>query len=162
MKMNRRNVLLGLGTVVAGGGAALGTGAFSSVEANRTVSIQVAEDDSAFLSLTPSADSDFVDTDGDGAIRFNLQQFDNGINVNSDLTIEDAFSIGNESGQNLDVELDVTDDDESDVSIAFDPGPSYEIDDGESEDDIDMTISTGSEDGTFNITLTVIVTERST
>lgn len=46
---------MGLGTIVAGGGAALGTGAFSSVEADRTATISVADDANGFLSIEPSS-----------------------------------------------------------------------------------------------------------
>lgn len=56
MNMNRRNVLFGLGAIVAGGGAALGTGAFSSVEAQRSASISTAGDASAFLGLEAHPD----------------------------------------------------------------------------------------------------------
>ena len=42
--MKRRTILLGLGTAIAGGGAVLGTGAFTTVEADRSVSVNVAED----------------------------------------------------------------------------------------------------------------------
>jgi hypothetical protein len=48
---NRRNVLIGLGGLVAAGGAALGTGAFTTVTAERTVNIQTTGDASAFLAL---------------------------------------------------------------------------------------------------------------
>ncbi|WP_226004493.1 hypothetical protein [Natrinema salinisoli] len=41
MKMNRRNVVVGLGTIVAGGGAALGSGAFSTASADRTLDVNV-------------------------------------------------------------------------------------------------------------------------
>lgn len=41
MKMNRRNVVAGLGTVVAGGGLALGSGAFSTAEASRELEVNV-------------------------------------------------------------------------------------------------------------------------
>jgi len=51
MRMNRRNVLLGLGAIVAGGGATLGTGAFSSVSAQRSATIETAGDASAFLGI---------------------------------------------------------------------------------------------------------------
>ncbi|QCC59121.1 hypothetical protein DVR14_10980 [Natrinema thermotolerans] len=47
--MNRRNVLLGLGTIVAGGGAALGSGAFSQAEAQRSVSVSLEGDSSGLL-----------------------------------------------------------------------------------------------------------------
>ncbi|MFD1563215.1 hypothetical protein ACFR99_06615 [Haloarchaeobius amylolyticus] len=49
--MNRRNVLLGLGAVVAGGSATLGTGAFSSVDAQRSATIRTVGDAAAFLGI---------------------------------------------------------------------------------------------------------------
>jgi hypothetical protein len=41
MKLSRRNVLAGLGGLAVGGGALLGSGAFSSVEASRDVEVNV-------------------------------------------------------------------------------------------------------------------------
>lgn len=41
---NRRSVLIGLGAIVAGGGAALGSGAFSTAEANRSLDVNVVTD----------------------------------------------------------------------------------------------------------------------
>ncbi|MFC7072059.1 hypothetical protein ACFQJ7_04120 [Halovenus rubra] len=41
MKMNRRNVLTGLGGLAIGGGALVGSGAFTSVEAERDVEVNV-------------------------------------------------------------------------------------------------------------------------
>jgi hypothetical protein len=52
MKMNRRQALIGIGTLAVGSGAALGSGAFTSVEANRTVDVQTEGDASAYLQLT--------------------------------------------------------------------------------------------------------------
>jgi hypothetical protein len=54
--MNRRQALIGIGSLAVGSGAALGSGAFTSVEADRDVSIETAGDDSAYLTL-----------DGDGS-----------------------------------------------------------------------------------------------
>ena len=51
---SRRSVLVGLGGLVAGGGALIGTGAFTTVEAERTVNVQTAGDASAFLGLEPA------------------------------------------------------------------------------------------------------------
>jgi hypothetical protein len=66
MPANRRRFLIGLGTLAAGGAAVLGTDAFSSVDAERTASIQVAGDASALLELAPApAGSEYVEiTDG--------------------------------------------------------------------------------------------------
>jgi len=63
MAMNRRNVLIGLGAVAAGGGAAIGTGAFSQVEASRTVSASTTGDGGAYVSFT-NTDGAYVDTSG--------------------------------------------------------------------------------------------------
>lgn len=51
--MERRKFLVGVGGVAAGGAALLGTGAFSRVESQRAVTIQVAEDPDAYLGLKP-------------------------------------------------------------------------------------------------------------
>lgn len=70
MKLNRRNALIGLGAVATGGGALFGSGAFSTVDANRTVSISQTGDASALLGLGPGdgatgiVGSEFNNTDG--------------------------------------------------------------------------------------------------
>ena len=53
MPMERRKFLIGTGALAAGGAAALGSGAFSRVESQRQVSIEVAEDPNAYLGLKP-------------------------------------------------------------------------------------------------------------
>lgn len=55
--MKRRKFLIGAGSLVATSAAAIGTGAFSSVSADRSVSVNTADDDSAFLQLEPIADN---------------------------------------------------------------------------------------------------------
>jgi hypothetical protein len=52
--MKRRSFVAGLGAAVAGSGALVSTGAFSSVEADRTVSIALASEDNSFLGVKPS------------------------------------------------------------------------------------------------------------
>ena len=49
--MKRRQFALGLGTIAAGSAAAVGSGAFTSVEADRTISAEVEQDSDAFLEL---------------------------------------------------------------------------------------------------------------
>lgn len=67
--MNRRRFTIGLGTLAAGSAAAVGTGAFTSVEANRGVSVEVAGDGEAFLGI--SSDSEYV-SDGDDVFFIDL------------------------------------------------------------------------------------------
>ncbi|PCR92729.1 hypothetical protein CP557_13165 [Natrinema ejinorense] len=80
-------MLVGLGAIVASGGAALGTGAFSSVEADRTVSVAVAGDRSGALGLD--------DEDVDGNAYTDASSITSG-------TLELTFdSLGDSSGLNL-------------------------------------------------------------
>lgn len=66
----RRTTTLGLGAMLAGAGTVLGTGAFSSVEAQRSVSLSTAGDADAFLAFEV-IDDDYVDLDN-GMIAFEL------------------------------------------------------------------------------------------
>lgn len=66
--MRRRRFLAGVGGLTAAGGAALGTGAFTSVEAERSVSIGVADDSRAFLRME-SLVKDGVNDDPTGRSR---------------------------------------------------------------------------------------------
>lgn len=54
--MKRREYLIGITGVVSSSGVALGTGAFTSSEVKRTVTVEVEDDDDAYLSLDPSSD----------------------------------------------------------------------------------------------------------
>ncbi|WP_336038251.1 hypothetical protein [Halobacterium yunchengense] len=49
--MQRRNVLAAVGSLAATSAAAIGTGAFTSVSANRSLSVEVADDADALLGL---------------------------------------------------------------------------------------------------------------
>ncbi|WMT06074.1 hypothetical protein NP511_11835 [Natrinema thermotolerans] len=102
MRMNRRNVLVGLGTIVAGGGAALGTGAFSSVEAERTVTVETAGDANAFLGL----DADNAYDVGGDTVQLNLGSGENdaggdGLNINAVTKWQPMLAIQNNGTQNV-------------------------------------------------------------
>lgn len=103
--MNRRNVLLGLGTVVAGGGAALGTGAFSQIEADRTASISVASDSTALLTLGGDTTSQLInETDGTLGI-------DQGnINLEAKTTVGQGIDITNNGGQEVSISVSLNTD----------------------------------------------------
>lgn len=98
MKLNRRNALIGLGAIATGGGALFGSGAFSSVEANREVTIGVTGDSSANLAL--SANNTNIANDSGGSA--NNQVGIDGSSFNPDATTEydDAIDIvNNASGE---------------------------------------------------------------
>lgn len=135
MKMNRRNVLVGLGTVVAGGGAALGTGAFSSVEAERTVDVKIADGDSNALLALAAQNSDYVTDEGDGdTLKIELPD----INPDATTTIDNAFSITNHSGedvnQNMKIWAEADNEDAHQVGkggiVQFNVGDTKNVEDG--------------------------------
>ena len=101
---NRRSVLIGLGGLVAGGGALLGTGAFTTVEAERTVNVQTAGDASAFLGLTPARDGDEFVSETDGTIQIDLDGTDadaDGLNQNAKTTFRNLVTVSNNGTQEV-------------------------------------------------------------
>ena len=67
--MQRRKFLAGMGSLAAGSAAAVGTGAFTFVEAGRGVTVQTTGDDSAYLKL--DGDNEYV-TDNSGELTIDL------------------------------------------------------------------------------------------
>ena len=101
--MKRRTAILGLGGLVAGGGAAMGTSAFSSVEATRQTSVTIADDTDAYLALEPARSEDnntplaqddpySVIDENSGRLELNVTA----LNVDATTVIPDVFEIRNE------------------------------------------------------------------
>ena len=93
--MNRRKFMLGLGGTVAGSAAVLGSGAFTSFNADRTASVSVAGDSTAFLGL------DAATTAGsyEGTITSNLVQMngDSELEITLDGTVSDGDGVNDEA-----------------------------------------------------------------
>ncbi|MFO7925507.1 MAG: hypothetical protein ACQET5_13420 [Halobacteriota archaeon] len=123
--MNRRNVLIGLGGLVAGGGALLGTGAFTTVEAERTVTVNTAGDAGALLAFEASGDgvdSDVVTTDNDLLVI----DFDAAANDGEGVNLDALTTVGEVSGDPIDsldtAALTITNNGAQTVDINFDIG----------------------------------------
>lgn len=87
--VTRRTTIVGLGGLLAGGGALISSGAFSTIEAERSVSLATAGDASAFLGLE-ILDEEHVDMT-DGTIEFDIiadgrTVFDDLVNVRNNGT----------------------------------------------------------------------------
>jgi len=109
--MKRRNVLLGLGALTTSSAAAIGTGAFTSVEAKRDITVEVVGDADAFLSLEamdgPNADA-FV-TETDGLLGVNIGETDaggEGVNAQAGALFDDLFTVTNQGSQGVFVYMD--------------------------------------------------------
>ena len=113
---NRRKFLAGLGALASGSAAAMGTGAFTSVSANRDLSVAVADDADALLSIDDidgSPNSAYVDTSGDEVSISITTDTDGdgtnegtGLNNNALTKIQDLLRIENQGTQDVYVYAD--------------------------------------------------------
>ena len=134
--MQRRKFLVGMGSLAAGGAAAMGTGAFTTVEADRSVEVAVAGDASAFLKLVPARDDDntgagynpnaplhenaaeYVETNN-GKLYIDLSKTaagGSGANKNADTKFANLFDIINQGSQEVKVYVE---DDPVDVEFGM-------------------------------------------
>lgn len=118
--MKRRQLLAGLGATAAGG-AAVGTGAFTSTTAQRSVSVSVADEEDAYLSLDDtlpdarddnSAYSEQLGSQGNELVLdFNGNNIGGGQGVGKDSEYEfdNLFAIENQGTQSVFVQIDNVD-----------------------------------------------------
>lgn len=108
--MERRKFVVGLGALASGSAAAVGTGAFNSVNANRGVSVEVTDDSSAFLGL--NATSKYSSESGNGQLNVNLGSDSNGngtgINADATTNILNVFEITNNGNQEVGISIDTS------------------------------------------------------
>jgi len=169
---NRRSVLIGLGGLVAGGGALLGTGAFTSVSAERTVNVATSGDASAFLSLqaadrtddTDDSPSNIGDEDQvnqneyvqqtDGTIVINLDggsgddgdvdDAGTGLNQRAKTTFENLVTVTNNGTQNVN---SLT------LSMAVTDLDTSNIGDSQYQNESNGDLTTGEVESTFSFTV---------
>ena len=137
--MQRRKFVIGMGALASGGAAAIGTGAFTSVSANRDIAVEVADDSSAYLRLegTGGANSEYVTDDGNGGtLSIDLSPSNatsaggEGVNPNAVTEIDNLFDVENQGTQDVTVSIDKSGDNPGAVS--------FETDAGSLEDGIDL------------------------
>jgi hypothetical protein len=97
--MKRRKFLVGAGGASLGGSTLIGSGAFSAVESQRQLTVQVAEDSNAYLGLEPCSTlngENFVGRDGRGHITIDISEHSDAANAGSDVN-EPAEGINSDS-----------------------------------------------------------------
>lgn len=116
---NRRKFITGLGALAAGSAAAVGTGAFTSVTADRAVTVNIEGDANAYLGLsaTNSANGAYTNESGDdGKISINFDDLTggddrtvadggSGVNYRAKTVAEDVFRITNQGTQGAEIDL---------------------------------------------------------
>lgn len=106
--MQRRKFLIGAAGTAVGGSALVGSGAFTSVEADRSVQVDVADDSEAYLALegknTPNG-NEYVEDDGTGgtlSLDFSETEVGGeGLNQDAETKIRDLFEIQNQGSQEV-------------------------------------------------------------
>jgi len=107
MRLSRRTILTGVGGVFAGSGALVGTGAFSTVQAERSVSVETAGDASALLTLASHGGPNgaYASDENTGPIRINLDGTGisnaGGLNQNATTIIDNIVDITNNGTRDL-------------------------------------------------------------
>ena len=150
--MKRRVLLAGLGTASIGVGAAFGSGAFTSIEADRDVELNVSNDSDAQIIFRRNDDATGADrliedddTNAVDVIRFSRSD----LNEQSRTSFEKALEVKNntaENGEGLDVDLFVEEND--DVGIEDEGILDFRVDDDNGDtsvvgDDNDIRIEEG-------------------
>lgn len=111
--MNRRNVLIALGAVAIMTGIVFGTGAFTQVEAERTVTVDFADDSNAFLGLNETAENpEYVSFVNGGA----GQQV---VEINLDGSAADGDGLNDDAVTTIDPVLNVTNQGTQPVNVTF-------------------------------------------
>lgn len=101
-----------MGALSGGGAIATGTGAFTSVSANRDVSVAVASDANAYLSIddTGNANAEYI-TESNGELAIDLtgdnETDDGGAGVNADAVtvLQGLFEVQNQGTQEVEVQV---------------------------------------------------------
>lgn len=129
--MERRKFLVGAGTAAVGGSALVGSGAFTRVESQRQVTIEVARDPDAYVGMdkcrTDNTESglenptgaapngSYVVDDGDGHLAIDMSSSNptdaggQGVNSDSHSWFDNVFQICNQGKQDAGVWLEVPD-----------------------------------------------------
>lgn len=109
MNMNRRTVLMGLGAAGVGSGALFASGAFTSVEAERTVELDTADDADALLAF--EGNNENIIDDDEGQIRIDQDE----LNELATTRFEDALTVTNNGGENVGLSVDSEESEDGDL-----------------------------------------------
>ena len=105
--MKRRKFITGAGVTTIGGASLLGSGAFTSVETDRAVTVDIADDTEAFLALIPT--TEYAVLQESGTFTLDLSPSNptdaggTGVNANAETIIKDAFKIENRGTQTVEI-----------------------------------------------------------
>lgn len=107
-----------MGALTSGAAAAVGTGAFTSVEAERDARIEVTSDSNAYLQIE-AADTDngdeYAGENADGTFSIEIKE----LNPEAKTVIDEVVEVRNEGSQDVGIQAEVSDD--NDGAVTLDP-----------------------------------------
>jgi len=118
--MERRKFVVGLGSLAAGGAAAMGTGAVSQSQSSRSVDIGIANDSNGFLQINATGSSlentEYVSYE-DGQLTIQISEPSNsgfasqakGLNPYSTFDFDNLFQVLNATEDQLNLSIDKSD-----------------------------------------------------
>jgi hypothetical protein len=152
--MNRRRFVVGAGALFGGAGTVLGTGAFTSINADRHATVAVANEDEAYLTIEPSVgepNGSFATQNNSNGKEIGLDFNDvagttagsEGVGPDSTYEFDDVFRVRNSGAQTVYLDVDP-------VTIQFSGTADLEFVAGSSRTTIDgstaeLTVPTGQE-----------------
>lgn len=170
--MKRRRLLTGLGTLVGGGSLAVSTGAFTSVSAERSVNVDLADDAYAFLRMSPISDDGLGGETSRSSTNGDVVEFEipgdgegentdaQGVGMDSIYEFHDLLEISNQGTQTVEVYSTYGGGALDDLALVGDSGvlrddpPTLDVGDSIS---VGLYIDThGSSIGDFDETLTIV------
>ncbi len=120
--MQRRELVFGLGAATVGGTTILGSGAYTSVDVERSVSIDVAADTDALLALVPTTE---YATTRNGEFVLDLSPANptstggQGVNANAKTIINTVFKVENRGTQTVQPFFRTSNDRSSEVAVTL-------------------------------------------
>lgn len=117
--MERRNFVIGLGGIAASAGLIAGSGAFSQISADRNMSVTLADDASAYMSLaqgTGGASYTSVDADGNVQLTFGALNEATGANDNAVSMFDSLVEVGNNGDAQVTLGYTITDSSATEVT----------------------------------------------
>lgn len=95
-----------IGSIGAGAGAIFGSGAFTSVSAERNINLTVADDGNSNLALSPASGSDIVGTKSNDDSNVQVEFTDDNLNDDAVTIYSATLKIENQSPDNVKVFVD--------------------------------------------------------
>jgi len=135
--MERRKFIIGAGALATSSAAAMGTGAFSSMSAERGTTVDVVDDTDGLISLQSNIDSDTVEVDSDsGEWTLDLSAGDSGgINTNSEYVFGGGLRVSEtEPPESSPLIITNNDSEEREITLTYELDDNSWVNDGAVED----------------------------